>query len=204
MTGLSDDEDCGLTNEDPLHFAICNSVAAGVRYVAAAGNDGADLRDTAPSLLRRGRGGDSHVGHGWESRRASTRRAFPNRFSTFCDTRDDTYVGFSNFAVLSADRARVLAAPAVCVPSTVPGGGTGVPRRDEHGGPHIAGTAGSVSPMADATAPEATRQTLLDDAESLNLLNPGYGFLGDPIHPLDPSHSYFGNHVGFLVNASLY
>ena len=35
----SDDGNCGLTNNDPLHQAICRVVAAGITVVAAAGND---------------------------------------------------------------------------------------------------------------------------------------------------------------------
>ena len=34
-----DDRDCGYTNHDPEHQAICASVAAGITYVVAAGND---------------------------------------------------------------------------------------------------------------------------------------------------------------------
>ena len=35
----SDDGNCGNSNNDALHRAICGSVAAGVTYVVAAGND---------------------------------------------------------------------------------------------------------------------------------------------------------------------
>jgi subtilisin len=35
----SDDHDCGLKHDDPMHYAICQGVAAGITFVAAAGND---------------------------------------------------------------------------------------------------------------------------------------------------------------------
>src|SRR5204862_6830892 len=39
----ADDGNCGNTNADALHRAICNSVAAGVTYVVAAGNSSEDF-----------------------------------------------------------------------------------------------------------------------------------------------------------------
>jgi subtilisin len=42
----SDDNACGTQNRDALHLAICHSTAAGVTYVAAAGNAGTDLAET--------------------------------------------------------------------------------------------------------------------------------------------------------------
>ncbi|TML21314.1 MAG: hypothetical protein E6G32_07445 [Actinobacteria bacterium] len=51
----SDDGNCGRTNDDPVHLAICNSVAAGVTWVVAAGND---VQEHHPCELRRGADGD--------------------------------------------------------------------------------------------------------------------------------------------------
>ncbi len=44
----SDDGDCGLINNDPMHEAICNSVDAGVVYVVAAGNENDDSKNYTP------------------------------------------------------------------------------------------------------------------------------------------------------------
>ena len=44
-----DDGNCGRTKHDPIHLAICNSIAAGVTYVVAAGNDASDLAGTVPA-----------------------------------------------------------------------------------------------------------------------------------------------------------
>ena len=45
----SDDGNCGLTNGDSVHLAICNSVKAGVVYVVAAGNSAADAANSRPA-----------------------------------------------------------------------------------------------------------------------------------------------------------
>ena len=49
-----DDGNCGATNDDAMHAAICESVAAGVTFVVAAGNDSADASDVHPGGVRRG------------------------------------------------------------------------------------------------------------------------------------------------------
>src|SRR5439155_1697599 len=45
----ADDGNCGNTNGDALHRAICNSVAAGVTYVVAAGNSSEDFSADVPA-----------------------------------------------------------------------------------------------------------------------------------------------------------
>src|SRR4029450_12778768 len=45
----TDDHNCGFSNSDALHKAICSSVAAGVTYVVAAGNEGTDLSGSVPA-----------------------------------------------------------------------------------------------------------------------------------------------------------
>lgn len=49
VDGTADDGDCGNTNNDPLHRAICASVTSGVPYIVAAGNDGSNTIDYAPA-----------------------------------------------------------------------------------------------------------------------------------------------------------
>ena len=45
----TNDGNCGRTNGDAVHLAICNSVAAGVTYTVSAGNNSADAADFAPA-----------------------------------------------------------------------------------------------------------------------------------------------------------
>ncbi|MDQ0819636.1 subtilisin [Arthrobacter sp. V1I7] len=47
----SDTADCGR-GSDPMHYAICRSVRAGVAYAVAAGNAGADIAGTVPAAYR--------------------------------------------------------------------------------------------------------------------------------------------------------
>ncbi len=50
--GPADDHHCGLANEDPEHYAICQAVKAGVTFVAAAGNEASDAAEYAPAGYR--------------------------------------------------------------------------------------------------------------------------------------------------------
>lgn len=43
------DNNCGLSNNDALHAAICNSTRQGVTYVVAAGNSAADAAQSVPA-----------------------------------------------------------------------------------------------------------------------------------------------------------
>src|SRR3954451_18419917 len=45
----SDDGNCGRTNTDPIHRAICRAIAAGVTFSVAAGNDAADIAGNIPA-----------------------------------------------------------------------------------------------------------------------------------------------------------
>lgn len=45
----SDDGNCGNTNNDAQHKAICRSVSAGITYAVAAGNDSADAATSTPA-----------------------------------------------------------------------------------------------------------------------------------------------------------
>ena len=47
--GGSSDNNCGNTNSDALHYAICKSRDAGVTYVVAAGNSGANASNSVPA-----------------------------------------------------------------------------------------------------------------------------------------------------------
>ena len=105
--GGSDDGNCGNTNGDALHKAICSSVAAGVTYVVAAGNDSANMAGfvacgvhevlavTAVADFNGQPGGGA----------AATCRAGV----------DDTSADFSNSRALKFRRGHTIAAPGVCI-----------------------------------------------------------------------------------------
>ena len=110
----TDDGNCGYTNGDTIHQAICSLTRDGVSVVAGAGNSGKDLAGTSPA--------------NYDEVLAVTNMADydgkPGSLAaTPCadTTKDDTYVAKSNFAVSAADQAHTVAAPGACPYTTKKG-----------------------------------------------------------------------------------
>jgi subtilisin len=205
LTGKgSDDGNCGLTpKNDPVHQAICRSVAAGVTYVVAAGNAGADFAGAIPAAydevltatamtdtdgMPGGTGPDQVVFNG---------TACPQDPGL---VQDDTAVFFSNFATTGADQAHTVAAPGVCILTDFLGGQLALEAGTSFASPLVAGVAAlciASGPCAGLT-PAQIRQKLVSDASAYNTANPGYGFAGDPLRPQP------GKYYGYLVRAALY
>lgn len=196
------DEDCGSIRHDAVHLAICNSVASGVTYVVAAGNDGGDIADTIPAaydeVLAVTAMADSDGQPGGEGPEFSC--------SSGGNQTDDSYATFSNFATLAADRAHTLAAPGVCIWSTYSqargfryaiGSGT------SFAAPHVTGAVAlciSSGECADMTPAEIIQRFVADAADyNTSRRGSGFGFIGDPIHQ-PQSDMYFG----YLIRASEY
>jgi subtilisin len=189
--GGSDDGNCGMTNGDAEHLAICNSVAAGVTYVVAAGNDGVDYRSSTPAaydeVLTVTAVADFNGTPGGGA--ASTCRS---------DT-DDQYASFSNFATLAADQSHTIAAPGVCINSTYMLGMYNTLSGTSMASPHVAGTTAlCISTGACTGTPAQVISKLRSDAQSYNQANTGYGFNGDPGHPVG------GRYYGYLTRAGSY
>jgi subtilisin family serine protease len=147
----SDDVNCGNTNKDILHQAICRLVASGITVVAAAGNDHASASNRVPAAYNEvitvsaladtdgkagGKGGHRCLSWG-----------------TY-DV-DDTFADFSNHGS-DVD----LIAPGKCIMSTVPGGyryssGTSM------AAPHVTGAVALMKASRPGLTPAEVRQALM-------------------------------------------
>jgi subtilisin len=105
----SDDGNCGKTNSDALHKAICASAGAGVTYVVAAGNSNTDFAGQVPAAYN-------------EVLTVTALADFNGKpgggaAATCRSDVDDTAADFNNYAVGSSDQGHTIAAPGVCIRS---------------------------------------------------------------------------------------
>ena len=109
----SDDDNCGFTNNDPLHQAICRVVAGGITVVAAAANDHHNAAANIPAsyneVITVSALADTDGKAGGLGGNAC--------FSWGGYDKDDTFADFSNYGA-DVD----IMAPGKCILSTVPGG----------------------------------------------------------------------------------
>jgi subtilisin family serine protease len=111
-----------------MNDAIRNSVAAGVTYVVAAGNNDKDASTFSPA---------NHPDVITVSALADFNGLPGGGAAPTCRTdEDDTLANFSNFGSLIE-----IAAPGVCIRSTVPGGGYDTYSGTSMASPHVAGAA---------------------------------------------------------------
>jgi subtilisin len=147
-----DDVDCGNTNDDILHQAICRVVAGGITVVAAAANDSGSAAARVPaaynevitvSALADSDGKPGALGG-------------PRCFSWGSYDDDDSFANFSNYGS-DVD----IIAPGKCIWSTVPGGyqymsGTSM------AAPHVSGAVALLKATRPNLTPAEVKQVLQD------------------------------------------
>ena len=196
--GGSNDNDCGHTNNDPLHTAICNSVAAGITYVVAAGNSGANYSTFVPAaypeVLTVTAMSDSDGSSGGTGGAPVCRPT----------EGDDTFAAFSNFAAPgnSAQVAHTIAGPGVCILSDWLNNTFNTISGTSMATPHVSGTValclsdGGVNGPCNGQTPAQIIGILRTNAQ--NYATAANGFNGDP------NHAVAGKYFGFVDEAGGY
>jgi subtilisin family serine protease len=194
LTGSgTNDNNCGNTNKDAEHQAICRSVGAGVTYVTAAGNNGASLANyipaSYPEVLTATAMTDTDGIPGGLGPAPCVR-----------GEKDDTYATYSNYAVSTTDQAHTIAAPGTCVVSDKLGGGLSTYNGTSQAAPHVAATValcfndGGLTGVCAGLTPAG----IISQMRSAAAANSTGRFTGDPLHPVT------GKYYGYLDAAGGY
>ncbi|MDR7082486.1 subtilisin family serine protease [Arthrobacter ginsengisoli] len=194
----ADTADCGK-GTDPMHYAICRSVKAGVAYAVAAGNSSEDFARSVPATYD-------------EVLTATAMADFDGKpdglAAPVCGPDDWTKIGqlddkpafFSNFATEPKDKAHTVAAPGVCITSTsITPEGYAVAHGTSFASPAVAGSlARCISEAECGGSAKDVMSQFLKATAAYNKEHHGFGFDGDPLRPIQ------GQYYGYLAQIAGY
>jgi subtilisin family serine protease len=153
----SDDGNCGNTNGDAMHMAICRAVTDGVTFVVAAGNSALNL-SSALTFVPASYDEVITVSALADSNGQPCSGGAATKYGA-----DDTFATFSNYATSSADLAHLIGGPGVNIYSTWKGGGYATLSGTSMASPHVAGAAA----LYISTHPGASPASVLDALKTL-------------------------------------
>jgi subtilisin family serine protease len=149
--GGTSDDNCGNSNQDALHKALCRSAQAGVTYVVAAGNWGANATGTVPAAYD-----DTLITV--SALADSDGKPFGMGTSTSYGA-DDTFASFSNYGSIVD-----IGAPGADIFSTFKGGQYTKMSGTSMASPHVAGAAAAYI----QANPSATWREVRDNLRALS------------------------------------
>lgn len=190
----TDTANCGK-GTDPMHYAICRSVKAGVTYTVAAGNSSVDFAGTVPAtydqVITATAIGDFDGQPGGLAAPVCGAVDW-----TVFGQHDDGPAFFSNFATLPSDKAHTVAGPGACILSTWPGG-YNVMHGTSFASPAVAGSVAlCISRKACQGSGEDVMDKYLDLTAGYSKKHHDFGFSGDPVHPIA------GHYYGYLTEVA--
>lgn len=187
--GGSNDNNCGNTNNDAMHQAICNATAKGITFVVAAGNSATNLDTFVPAAYPEA----LTVTAMSDSDGAPGSLGGPPSCRT--NEGDDVPATFSNFAVSATAIGHTIAGPGVCILSTWKSGGYNTISGTSMATPHVSGIAALCIAAGNCGAtPSAIIQKIRTDAAAVDS-----SFQGDP-----NSSPIAGHYYGYLAWAGGY